>query len=126
VKSVEDETVNGGYGRGIHATRSAYDARPERVAVKLGNATRAFMEQKVEPGYKKFSSLMDAWGALLPLELAEHCTVADLSGGRLRVLTDTPSYMYELRLHSRYLLGQLQKRCPGLRLQRIEVAVGQL
>lgn len=118
--------MSAGYDRGIPTTWSAYKARPERAAVRLGDAARAFMEQKVEPEHKKFCALMDAWCTLLPLELAEHCRVADLSGGRLRVLTDTPSYMYELRLHSGCLLGQLQKRCPRLRLQSIEVALGQL
>ena len=100
--------------------------RPEPSAVRLGDVVRAFIEQQVEPERKKFSSVMNAWNGLLPLELREHCRVADISSGRLRVLADTASHMYELRLWSAYLLAELQKRCPCARLQRIELAVGQL
>jgi hypothetical protein len=100
--------------------------RRQDAAVKLGDLVRVFVQQQVEPERKKFCSVMSAWKGLLPLELREHCRVADISSGRLRVLADTASHVYELRLCSAHLLAELQKRCPGARLHKIEVAVGQV
>jgi predicted nucleic acid-binding Zn ribbon protein len=82
------------------------------------------MEALVSPRRARFAPVAELWSRLLPEELSRHCQLADMSGGQLKVLVDSPSYMHELRLCSSELLGELQRRCPQARLKTIRFAIG--
>ncbi|MHC4647380.1 MAG: DciA family protein [Planctomycetota bacterium] len=91
---------------------------------RLGDAVRKLMEDWVSPRQARYESVADAWNELLPAGLSSHCRLSGVSGGRLKVVADSPSYMYELRLCSSRLVEELRQRCPRARIREIKVAVG--
>jgi len=91
---------------------------------KLGDVLNNLLDNKVSPQQSRFRLIVESWSQLLPTELRRHCRVAEISGGRLKVLTDSPSYMYELQLCSSELLKELARRCPRARIKEIKFAVG--
>ena len=95
-----------------------------RSTVRLGDTLSELMEDEIRPQQGRFGSIVQLWGQLLPAELSSHCRIVDISAGRLKVLVDSPSYMYELQLCSSAVLKELQRRCPQARLQKIKLAVG--
>jgi predicted nucleic acid-binding Zn ribbon protein len=97
--------------------------RAER-AVGLGDVLSGLMDNQVTPQQTKVGLITEAWRQLLPSELCLHCRIDDISGGRLKVIADSPSYMYELQLLSCELLKELRNRCPGTRIKEIKAAVG--
>jgi predicted nucleic acid-binding Zn ribbon protein len=92
--------------------------------VGLGDVLNGFMENRVSPQQIRFGVIAEAWSQLLPVELCQHCRIAGISGSRLKVLADSPSYMYQLQLLSCELVGELARRCPQARIQEIKIAVG--
>lgn len=90
----------------------------------LGDVLSELMENRVSPQQIRFGLIAEAWSQLLPTELCQHCRIVDISGGRLKVLTDSPSYMYELQLLSCELLKELARRYPRARIKEIKFAVG--
>jgi predicted nucleic acid-binding Zn ribbon protein len=94
------------------------------TAVSLGDVLSEIMERRVLPIQSKFESISKAWRNLLPSGICEHCRIDDISGGRLKIIADSPSYMYELQLLSCELLQELSKRCPGTRIKEIKAVVG--
>jgi predicted nucleic acid-binding Zn ribbon protein len=97
--------------------------KPDRTA-HLGDIVGQFMENQVSPRQVRFGHITEVWSELLPAELGEHCRISGISKGQLEVLTDSPSYMYELQLCSSELLEELQHRCPRFRITKIKFAVG--
>jgi len=97
--------------------------RAERT-VSLGDVLSGLMENQVAPQQTKFGLITEAWSQMLPSELCQHCKIAGISGSRLKVLVDSPSYMYELQLLSCELLKELARQCPQARIQEIKFAVG--
>jgi len=79
------------------------------------------MDDRISPRQAQFSKITEAWNRLLPAELCGHCEIVDISGGRLKVQADSPSYMYELQICSSELLKELQRQCPRVRLAKIKV-----
>lgn len=93
-------------------------------AVRLGDTLGELMEEKITPQRGRFESVVRIWGEVLPTELSRHCRIVDISAGNLKVVVDSPSYMYELQLCSSAVLKELQRQCPRARLQKIKLAVG--
>jgi len=91
---------------------------------RLGEAVMQLMDELVSPRQARFASVAELWDQLLPEELLRHCRLADISGGQLKVLVDSPSYMHEFHLCGSQLLAELQRRCPAARLTRIRFAIG--
>lgn len=99
-------------------------ARRVNNTVSLGDVLSGFMKNHVEPQQIRFELIAEAWSRLLPTELYQHCRIVDISGGRLKVLVDSPSYMYELQLLSSELREELLQQCPRARIREIKFAVG--
>lgn len=97
--------------------------RPDR-AEKLGDTLSRFMKGRVLPQQARFGPVVELWEQLLPVELSQHCKIADISGGQLKVRVDSSSYMYELQLCSSELLENLQRLCPRARIKQIKLVVG--
>jgi predicted nucleic acid-binding Zn ribbon protein len=93
-------------------------------AVSLGDVLSELMENRVWPQQIRFELIAEAWSQLLPAELYQRCRIVDISGGVLKVLVDSPSYMYELQLLSCELLKELLRRCPRAQVREIKFAVG--
>jgi hypothetical protein len=93
---------------------------------RLGDAVKQLMENQILPRQAKFGAIAELWSQLLPAELHRHCKLADVAGGQLKVLVDSPTHLYELRLCSSQLLEELQQQCPRARIKKIKFAVGTL
>ena len=91
---------------------------------RLGDAVRQLMENQILPRQARFEAVVELWSQLLPAELRRHCKLADISGGQLKVLVDSPAHLYELQLCSSQLLEELQQQCPRARIKKIKFAVG--
>lgn len=89
--------------------------------VGLGQAAEQFIVRQVIPRQKKYGDVVELWQQVLPDELLRHCEIVDISGGRLTVKVDSPSYRYELHLCSSEILKELQKECPEARLTKIKL-----
>lgn len=101
-----------------------YRSEPVREApVRLGDMIRELMDHRISPQQVKFESIVQLWSELLPDELRQHCRITDISAGRLKVLVDSPSYMYDLQLHSSEILTQLRRCCPQGRIKTIKIAL---
>ena len=94
-----------------------------QTPVKLGDMIRELMDHRISPQQVKFESVVQLWSELLPDELRRHCRITDISAGRLKVLVDSPSYMYELQLCSSEILAELRRRYPRVRIKRIKIAL---
>lgn len=92
-------------------------------AASLGQVARQLLDEQISPQQARFSRVAEAWSRLLPAELYGHCEITDISGGRLEVQVDSPSYKYELQLCSSELLEELQRQCPRVRLTKIKLVV---
>lgn len=92
--------------------------------VRLGDTLSELVEAEIEPQRRRFESVAGLWSRLLPAELSGHCRIVGISSGCLKVLVDSPSYMYELQLCSSAVLRELQRACPQARLEKIKLAVG--
>ena len=93
-------------------------------AVRLGETVKELVEGRISRQQARLGPVVEQWDRLLPDELREHCRIADISGGQLKVQVDSPSYEYELRLCSSEILAELQARCPGARIEKIKFMPG--
>jgi hypothetical protein len=93
---------------------------------RLGDAVRDVLENRISPRQARFSSVVESWQQLVPVEFACHCKLADLTAGTLKVMVDSPSYMYEMQLCRSALLSELQRECPHARIRKIDLAVGSI
>lgn len=91
--------------------------------VRLGEVVQQLMAEQISPRHEKFDAVAEVWRQMLPAELCRHCEITGISGGRLKVQVDSPSYMYELQLCSSELLEELQRQCPKVRLTKIKFVV---
>lgn len=91
---------------------------------RLGDVVERVVEREVLPRQVRFGRLVEVWSGLLPRELRRHCRIADISGGQVKVLADSPSYVYELQLCSAELLEEVQRQCPRFGIKTIKFAVG--
>jgi len=88
--------------------------------VRLDIAAKELIDNQISPRQTIYESIDKLWKQLLPDELAHHCRISDISGGQLKVIVDSPSYMHELRLCSTELLKELQQGCLSGRIQKIK------
>lgn len=93
-------------------------------AERLGDVLTELMENQISPRQARFGAINELWSRLLPAELERHCKLADISGGQLKVLVDSPSHLHELWLCSSELLAELQQQCPQARIKKIKFTLG--
>ena len=95
-----------------------------KTAVKLSDLVDELMDKQFGPQQLRLARIAGQWEQLLPAELCRHYKLADISGGQLKVLVDSPSCLYELQLCSSGLLEEMQMQCPQVRVKKIKFAVG--
>jgi hypothetical protein len=101
-----------------------FSERQAKEAAKLGDVLAALMESKIAPEQERFSSVYEIWQQLLPHELCKHCRIDSISNGQLKVLVDSPSYMYQLQLCQTDILAGLKSHCLQFRITRLRFTVG--
>ena len=110
----------------IEQPRSGTDGRMRRRrggAIRLDGAVEELIDNQISPRQASFDLVSELWSQLLPPELARHCKIAGISGGLLKVIVDSPTYMHELRLCSSELLKGLQQRCLRARIKKIKIVL---
>ena len=98
--------------------------RHGNTAVRLGDVLEGMLRSRIEPRCLKLQAVSAAWEKLLPAELSAHCRPVEISSGRLKVLVDSPSHLYELRLVSGEVLKQLGRSCGAARIREIRPVLG--
>jgi predicted nucleic acid-binding Zn ribbon protein len=93
-------------------------------AVRLSDTLSELMNNHISPRQARFGSIAELWSQLLPAELSRHCRLHEVSSGQLKVLVDSPVYMYELKLCSSELLEELRRQCPRAKIKEIKFVVG--
>ncbi len=106
----------------LNATRWRRSWKSYRAA-SLGQVAQQLMDKRISPQQARFGPVTELWGQLLPEELNGHCRIADISGGQLKVLVDSPSYAHELRMCGPELLAELQSQCPRARIRDIKFVI---
>ena len=99
--------------------------QPQRKTKALSQGGDKFMRRKVYPRQKKLSGLAQAWQELLPIELIEHSCLNSFSAGRLLVLVDNSSHLFEMNLLIKEgLVDHLRQECPQSGLVEIKLIRG--
>jgi hypothetical protein len=99
--------------------------QPKRKTKELSQCVDTFMRRKVYPRQKKFSGLAQAWQELLPNELIDHSCLDSFQAGRLQVLVDNASYLFEMDLLIKEgLVDHLREKCPKSGLSEIKLVRG--
>jgi predicted nucleic acid-binding Zn ribbon protein len=101
-----------------------FSKRQAKEAEKLGDVLAVLIESKIAPQQEQFSSVYEIWQQLLPPELCKHCRIDSISNGQLKVLVDSPSYMYQLQLCQTDILAGLKSQCPQFRIARLKFTLG--
>ena len=108
----------------LYYTTQRLKTQQQRGVVRLGDTLTELMNNQISPMQARFALLADIFSQLLPVELARHCTLSDVSGGQVKVLVDSPVYLYELKLCGCELLEELQRLCPRVKIKKIKFVVG--
>ena len=91
----------------------------------LGEPVNIFMKRIVQPRRRRLSLLGRAWLDLLPSELVDHSCLESLRGGRLKILVDSSSHLYELDLLVKEgLLDELREVCPTVPRSALKLVHG--
>lgn len=101
-----------------------FSKRQVEGTAKLGDVLAVLMDSKITPQQERSCSVYEIWQQLLPSELSKHCRIDSISNGRLKVLVDSPSYMYQLQLCKSDILAGLKSQCPKFRIATLKFAVG--
>ncbi len=90
---------------------------------KIGDLLSTIMDSRIEPQHDRYCLLYEIWKQLLPEALSEHCQIESISNGQLKVLVDSPSYMYHMQLCCSNILAELERQCPQLRIKKLKFAL---
>ena len=99
--------------------------QPNRTT-RLAELVTQVMEDKIAPQQKKFGPIAEFWRQILPEQLQKHCRIAEISGGQLKVVADSPVYANEIKWCSDMLCRQLQINCPTAKIKKIKVTLRKL
>ena len=96
--------------------------RPKRPdsTKKLGAQIELYLNEK-RAGFKKNTLVVDLWREILPVELQERCALAGISRGTLLLEVDPGPYMHEMKIINTELLNEIQRRCPGAGIKKINL-----
>jgi len=92
----------------------------DKKATRLGLNARAYLDNQ-DARLRKNCLVVDVWRQVLPIMLYEHCRLAGISGGVLRVEAEPGPYMHQMRMVSGELLEHLQNRCRRAGIKKIVI-----
>lgn len=55
------------------------------------------------------------WQNIVDAQMARHSVLLDFSDGILTVAVDSPSWLYQMNLNKKKILGQLQEEIPDIK-----------
>jgi len=98
----------------------------KRQASRLDMVVERYIQRRVLPLENKYASIADVFGELVGAEIHSHCKLSGVFGGQLKVLVDSPVYLYQMRLCSPALLEQFTQLCPKARIKNIRFVIGSI
>lgn len=96
---------------------------PKDRTSKLGEVLERFMAEALSPKFKAFTAVEQAWREAVPEELASHCRCEGVSNGQLKILVDSPAYMYRLETIRPQLFEQLGRLCPKPKIKKLKFII---
>lgn len=97
-----------------------WQQRPTDTAVPAGKLAADYLAQR-QPQWAQQTALVDAWNALLPPGLKDHCRLFDHRGRTLVVIAEPGPYRHQLEIMKTELLKRLKALCPKVPLSRMEI-----
>jgi hypothetical protein len=98
---------------------------PAPAGASLGEEMVGFFHLTVRKRQTRLAKIAEAWGALVPESLSDHCTLYGLSRGKLTVLVDSSAHLFELnQLLLAGLQDQLLLACRSGGLRKINLKPG--
>jgi len=105
--------------------KTAYKRKKRRdTTVKLAEPLQKLMDYRIAPAADKFGAVAQYWRQNLPEDLKKHCRIKNLDNGKLKVAVDSPVYLYEMKMMSPALLGELRASCPKAKIKYINFVIG--
>lgn len=111
-------------GRLRSVTQKAQAIARARKPRLLGDAVNQYIAERIEPRQETSDDVAAAWKELAPRNAAGFCRLAEITRGRVRIVVNSPSYLYQLRLSGPELLRQLQARCGRKAVKEIKFEIG--
>jgi hypothetical protein len=96
----------------------------DHAPARLGTLLDDYIRDEVSPKYRQFSSVEQAWRQVVPDELAAHCWCDGISSGQLKIVIDSPAYMYKLQMISAELIEKLGQICRRPRIRTLKFVPG--
>ena len=93
--------------------------RPHRLSDLVGDLMTTYEQRKDHA-----DPVLTAWQRVIPPGLAEHCRIASVAGSCLRVVVDSPAYLYELKLCREELVRSMQDLCKRPRITILKLTLG--
>ena len=92
----------------------------KRSSVPLSKILKELIEKKFSKRQNKFGKITEVWGEILPPQLYQHCRIASVENGVLKIKVDSPVYANELKWAASELVEQLKEKCPKARIREIK------
>jgi predicted nucleic acid-binding Zn ribbon protein len=96
----------------------------DRTPARLGPLLEEYITEQVSPKYRQFSTVEQTWRQVVPDEMASHCWCEGISGGQLKIIVDSPAYMYRLQVMSAELIERLGELCRRPAVKKIKLVPG--
>lgn len=97
-----------------------WQQRPTDTAVPVGRLAADYLAQR-QAQWAQQTALVDAWNALLPPGLKDHCRLFEHRGRTLVVIAEPGVYRHQLEIMKIELLKRLKALCPKAPVSRIEI-----
>jgi predicted nucleic acid-binding Zn ribbon protein len=111
-------------GRLRNVTSKAQAIAKARKPQALAKAINEYIAEHVEQKHEENQDIAKAWRETVPSQLASFCRLAEITRGRVRIVVQSPSHLYQLRLSERELLLAMQKRCGRKAVKELKFEIG--
>lgn len=87
----------------------------------IENILKNVIHQIVEQNSDQSHQIQNAWNELLTPKETLHTRLEGMRAGEMVVAVDSPAWLYHMRTRKDYLLKELQKKHPEIKLVRLKV-----
>jgi hypothetical protein len=105
----------------LHKHKQVHHAQIKTLGVDLV----VFFKKDIQRKQTRFGQIADVWQHFIPETMIEHTCLESFHAGTLKVLVDSSSHLYEMRLVlSSGLEKQIIAACRGAGLRKITLKLG--
>lgn len=98
--------------------------RPEESTRTLGQVLDYAFSRMLASRKDKAESVREAWEAIAPAGLKQHCRLRSFDRGQLTVAAGSPAFRYEFQLCRHALLEAIQQQYPRAGVKSIKCVLG--